>query len=394
MMARTPLGPMLRAVLRRSSGFGSMMLEVAFGLAVVSTSLGLASWYRDGASRPTPIDLAHTFTIDIERETAAGEELSRVEGERQFLGQFSGVTGVAQIERAPFVPPMGFDLLYAAPGHGEIAWSYPASPNLVELLGLRPIAGRLLEPADEVATATVPVVISRALAQAVFGTDAPIGRIARSQSRAEPFVVVGVVDNAPISVELAPRPQQVLFRAMSAGAPWRRTKYIVSTEATIGPSFAAELTAALQQSGATWARARSLEETRAEANQNAPGAYLILSKLAWVVIALALMSSLGMSAFLVGLRSRQIGIMRALGATRSDVARYFLIENFVVTSVGIALGALASHALVTLTQRIDPSMVLDRKYILEGAILFWLVGLAAAAVPALAASRIAPGSRP
>ena len=370
MTGRTPLGPMLRAVLRRSSGFGSMILEVAFGLAVVSTALGLAAWYRDGASRPTPIDLLHTFTIDIERDVAPGGELERVEGERQFLQSFPGVTGVAQIERPPFVPPMGFDLLYAAPGHGEIAWSYPASTNLVELLGLRPVAGRLLEPADAVATATVPVVISRALAQAVFGTD------------------------APISVELAPRPQQVLFRAMSPAAPWRRTRYIVSTEAAIGPGFSGELSAALKESGATWARARSLEATRAEANQNAPGAYLILSKLAWVVIALALMSSLGMSAFLVGLRSRQIGIMRALGATRADIARYFLIENFVVTSVGIALGAVASQALVTLTQRIDPSMVLDPKYILEGAIVFWVVGLAAAAVPALAASRIAPGSRP
>lgn len=394
MTGRTPLGPMLRAVLRRSSGFGSMILEVAFGLAVVSTALGLAAWYRDGASRPTPIDLVHTFTIDIERDVAPGGELARVEREQALLRSFPGVTGVAQIERAPFVPPMGFDLLYAAPGHGEIAWSYPASTNLVELLGLRPMAGRLLEPADAVATATVPVVISRALARAVFGTDAPIGRIARSQSTVQPFLVVGVVEDAPISVELAPRPQQVLFRAMSPAAPWRRTRYLISTDQAIGPRFRPELCAALEASGATWARARSLEETRAEANQNAPGAYLILSKLAWVVIALALMSSLGMSAFLVGLRARQIGIMRALGATRADVARYFLIENFVVTSVGIALGAVASQALVTLTQRIDPSMVLDPKYILEGAIVFWVVGLAAAAVPALAASRIAPGSRP
>ncbi|MFO0724456.1 MAG: FtsX-like permease family protein [Myxococcota bacterium] len=381
---------MLRAVLRRNSGFGSMVLEVAFGLAVVTTSLGLASWYDEGMSRPFPIELGSVYALEIEQDPDDAAIEARVRREEAAVSGVPGVAEIAQIQRFPFLPPLNFDLL-ARPGHeASLSWMHVGSWQVLDVLGMRPYRGRALTAEDATRPGPRALVITKSLGRALFGDEDPLGKQVQNLSSGAEAEIVGLIEDLPLTLELAPHPNQAAFSAMPAAAPWRRTRYLVRGT----PALAAPLKAALISSGAHWARVRSLDELRASANQNTPGASFIMRKLAYVVVALALMSSLGMSAFLVNLRAQQIGIMRALGATRGDIARYFLIENFLVTSLGVALGVVGVRVLSVVTTAIDPAMVLDPRFALEGALMFWLVGLAAAAVPAMVATRIPPGSRP
>ena len=52
----------------------------------------------------------------------------------------------------------------------------------------------------------------------------------------------------------------------------------------------------------------------------------------------------GLASFWVRQRRRQIGIRRAIGATRSDILHYFQTENFLIVSGGIALGMVLASA--------------------------------------------------
>jgi putative ABC transport system permease protein len=52
-----------------------------------------------------------------------------------------------------------------------------------------------------------------------------------------------------------------------------------------------------------------------------------------------------LTAFSVAERQRQIGTRRGLGADRAAIVRHFLLENWMVTSFGVVLGASLAYAL-------------------------------------------------
>ncbi len=112
-----------------------------------------------------------------------------------------------------------------------------------------------------------------------------------------------------------------------------------------------------------------------------------------VIVALLLITALGivgMASFWVAQRTKQIGTRRALGATRGDILRYFMTENFVITTLGLAAGALLTYAfnywLITHYQ----AQRLPLAYLGGGVLALWLLGQIAVFGPATRASRVPP----
>jgi len=112
-----------------------------------------------------------------------------------------------------------------------------------------------------------------------------------------------------------------------------------------------------------------------------------------VTALLAGVTALGIFAlatFNVNVRTRQVGTRRAVGARRADIVRYFMVENWLVTTGGVVLGcALALAAGYQLSTQFDLPR-LDLYYLVGGIVVLWLLGLAAAWQPARRASRISP----
>jgi putative ABC transport system permease protein len=64
--------------------------------------------------------------------------------------------------------------------------------------------------------------------------------------------------------------------------------------------------------------------------------------LAFTIILLIAVTSLGivgLASFSVNRRTKQIGTRRALGASKVAVLRYFMTENFIISLVGVVIGA-------------------------------------------------------
>jgi putative ABC transport system permease protein len=98
----------------------------------------------------------------------------------------------------------------------------------------------------------------------------------------------------------------------------------------------------------------------------------------------------GLASFWVQQRTRQIGIRRALGATRGDILRYFQLENFLIVGGGVALGAALAFAL---NQWLMHRFELDRLSVstaVAGIVAVWLLGQFAVLGPALRAAAIPP----
>jgi putative ABC transport system permease protein len=112
-----------------------------------------------------------------------------------------------------------------------------------------------------------------------------------------------------------------------------------------------------------------------------------------VITALLLVTALGivgLASFWVAQRRRQIGIRRALGATRADILHYFQTENFLIVGGGIALGMLLAYASNLLLMQYYELPRLPLSYLPIGALALWVLGQLAVLGPALRAAAVPP----
>jgi lipoprotein-releasing system permease protein len=92
-------------------------------------------------------------------------------------------------------------------------------------------------------------------------------------------------------------------------------------------------------------------------------------------------------------RTREIGILRAMGATRARILAVFLFEGAAVGGAGSALGAAVGVAMVWVFNHYGPGLfnvAVSPALPLQAVALATLVGVAAAALPALRAARLDP----
>ncbi|MBA3485877.1 MAG: FtsX-like permease family protein, partial [Lysobacter sp.] len=88
--------------------------------------------------------------------------------------------------------------------------------------------------------------------------------------------------------------------------------------------------------------------------------------------------------------TKQIGIRRALGATRGQILRYFQTENVLLATLGIVLGMLLAYGINMLLMQHYELPRLPAMYLPVGAIALWLLGQIAVYGPARRAAQVPP----
>lgn len=124
------------------------------------------------------------------------------------------------------------------------------------------------------------------------------------------------------------------------------------------------------------------------------GVLLALSAISLVVGGLMIMSTMTMS---VLERTREIGIMKSIGAKRSHVLTIFLTESFLISLIGGALGSLAAiGAILFLSSFMESSYGFAMPYSFEpwifitGMMLAVGIGLISGAYPSFQAANVKP----
>ena len=115
-----------------------------------------------------------------------------------------------------------------------------------------------------------------------------------------------------------------------------------------------------------------------------------LSVVVALLVAIAALGIFGLAAFNVGTRTKQIGTRRAVGARRTDILKYFLAENWLITSLGVVLGCVLALLLGYWLSTTFELPRLKLYYLLLGVVGLWIVSLAAAFRPARRASLVSP----
>lgn len=161
---------------------------------------------------------------------------------------------------------------------------------------------------------------------------------------------------------------------------------------TVADIFAAD-TIAAQVERLTSLNAESWIETNAQL-MNALTAQSLSTNM--IIVFVAISVAFGIASVLsvsVVQRTREIGILRATGATRQQILQVFLIQGAVFGLIGSLLGIAVSYALVWVFNTFGPRLFyipVSRNLVVLALLLATVTGVLAAALPARRASRLDP----
>jgi len=134
----------------------------------------------------------------------------------------------------------------------------------------------------------------------------------------------------------------------------------------------------------------SFREVRSRAYERDRGMAILMGVISAVLLAVTAAGIVGLTSFWVGQRRKQIGVRRALGATRQDILRYFMTENLLISCGGVLFGALLAIAInLWLVTRFEMHR-LSLMYLLAGVVILLLLGQGAVLAPAMRASKVPP----
>jgi len=116
----------------------------------------------------------------------------------------------------------------------------------------------------------------------------------------------------------------------------------------------------------------------------------ILGVISVLMVLITAFGIVGLASFTVNQRTRQIGTRRALGAKKRDILRYFLLENLILTTIGVALGSALAYGIHLFLFSIMHIPKMSFALIPVGVVVLYVLGFVAVIGPAVRATAVTP----
>ncbi|HUF74959.1 MAG TPA: ABC transporter permease [Longimicrobiales bacterium] len=362
-----------------------------------------------------------TFLNDAWAEQSASTRVYRVGDEaRAFveravsaLERLSGVRGVAVANHPPLwgdgaggygvgaVDPDERAVQSPSAGRYRLKW---VSPGYFEVLGIPLLRGRAPERGDHVGAGPVAVVNQAFVDTYLADEPEPIGRVVEvPESGSFParlVTIVGVVGDVLHRNPSQPRRAAMYVPIAQRGELWDEHQVAFPLYATLMVRTEADadvdemaLRAAISEldPGLVIQTSTTLETLHAELYRETRFWLALLTSFGGVALLLAAAGTFALLTQAVRLRTREIGIRRALGASTGNVLGQVMKDAVTLTAAGLVLGLAASWYL----SRLLASQVVGVEGMELGSALVVVGVLLAAAVaaswgPARWASRVVP----
>lgn len=394
------IGPILRAMSRNRVKVGLLVLEIAVTTAVVLNCLAMIREQRARIERPSGLDEANLLTVAVRPWGAAfDDDGARREIVRRDLAALRAMPEIADATLMGPFPLQGggssgtFKPLGAPDSDKVRSPVYFADDHVLATLGLELVEGRALTDTDLPAQngpQTLNCLVTSDLAAALFPGRSAIGELIDGGSPEYPDRVVGIVRRMVTPYGGGPMESRiVIYPTGPVGASF--IGYVVRAkpgERDRAMARIDELLTGLQRERLV--ALQTMAEVKGGGYALNVFVVRILTVIAGLLLAVTALGIFGTTSFSVTQRTKQIGTRRALGASRMAILGQFLLENTLISLLGIALGlggALALNVVLVTNfagSRLGPGLVA------VGVVGLWLVGVAATIVPARRASRLSP----
>jgi putative ABC transport system permease protein len=402
--------PILSALLRNKTGPLLVAVQVALSLAILANAIHIVHERQAVAMRASGVaDERDVFTLAVGHLQPGGhqDQMATQRREAAILRAVPGVVSMAQTSQTPLSrssTTLGVGTDRRQTATSTLATLYYSPDSLIRTWGLRLVEGRDFLPneAPEIDTSiddTVPptAIITRALANTLWpGAASVLGKTMYlgGGEKAPALRIVGVVEQLQ-----SPAAQTGARGEMSLLLPARRTgndssEYAVRSEPGQIDRVIAATQAAIRAAAPTPVilRVKTITEYRTERYRADVALGWMLVTVSVLLLLVTASGIVGMASLWVTQRRKQIGVRRALGARRADILRYFVTENVIITSAGVAAGVLLGLGLNQLLVSQLEMARLPAGYLIAGAAVFWALGVAAVYGPAWRAASISPAT--
>jgi predicted permease len=279
------------------------------------------------------------------------------------------------------------------PNDMDWALSYVVGPDYLKAMGMLLKSGRFFTAGDNEHAPQVAV-IDDALARQYFPNQDPVGKrinMAGSDSKVQIVGVVGHVKQWGLESDARHLQAQLYFPFMQRpDGP-----FVVVRSTGNVPELMSAIRRAIQKinNQHTIFGAQTMEEIISSSIAPKQFTMMLLGAFAILALLLASVGIYGVSSYLVGQRTHEIGVRIALGAQKGDVMRLILGQGARMTITGVAIGLVAALGLTQLMAKYSllfAVSAIDPLAFGGAAIVLAAVALMACYIPARRAMRVDP----
>lgn len=395
------LHPILSAMTRNKFGAILIVAQMAVTLAFITNSFALIEQRVAWSARPTGLDEANVFVIRASTEPHEDLEARRT-GELAALRNLSGVVDAYITNDYPLQGRGWSGSVSLSPDQktpSAHTSHYLGDEHALHTLGVALIAGRNFTP-EEVTTIrddALPteriLIVSKALANTLFPKGDALGKTIY-KGGAVPAQIVGIVDRLQ-GPNFAATGRFSTFAENSIITPHLPINQYPNFVVRVPPGHLAEVMKRAEQvllelDSEMILSAVSMEQARAKAYRGNRGLVTLLLSISSALLLVTGFGIVGLTSYWVTVRRQQIGIRRALGATRLNILQHFQKENLMIAATGALAGvALAVAVNLWMVQRFEMVRMADSQ-VFGGALLLLVLGQIAVFLPARCAASIPP----
>jgi putative ABC transport system permease protein len=275
-----------------------------------------------------------------------------------------------------------------------------STPNFLEVRNYSIAYGEMFSEQDQKLGAKVAV-IGKTVIKNMFGEDDPLGKTVRINTI--PFKVIGIFETKGLDSDGVDQDDLLLIPVKAMLRRVLNQTYISTIYAKADSRknierITEKISAVLRdrhkilddaENDFTIISQLDLENLKTETSELFTRLIVGVASISLVVGGIGILAVMLIS---VKERTREIGIRRAVGATKSDIVRQFLVESIVIGLfggiIGVALGVGITFGIVAWTGK--ENLLLDLNSIYISTTVCMIIGIIFGLFPAIKASRLDP----
>ncbi|URL57540.1 ABC transporter permease [Luteibacter flocculans] len=393
--------PILAALRRHKAGTILIALQIALTLAIVCNALFIVHERVERVSRPTGMNEANVVAVQNLYVGAPSTYLPLIKTDLQAIRSMPGVENAYATNSFPLRRggwSTSAQRTADATKDGVQSALYFADEHALATLGVKLIAGRNFTSSEissinrEQQPAPPQVIITKAMADKLFPEGNALGKTIY-YIKGRPSTIIGIVEKLTVPWISTDFTDNVTIMPLTFDGGYQT--FVIRTKP--GQQDAVFKSVADKLYGVSRMRVlpeksgvRTFEMVRQKAYEADRGMAVLMSVVCGVLLAITAAGIVGLSSFWVGQRRRQIGVRRALGASKRDILSYFMTENLLIAVAGVAVGVILALGMNQWMLTQFEMERLSMTYLIVGVVILLALGQAAVFAPALRASRVPP----
>ena len=398
--------PIIVALKHHKTAVILVVLEIALTCAIVTNALSIIGNHLSNMQMQTGVadnQLVWARSSGLREDATASSQASLAAADLAALRSMPGVKSVVMTNTLPLAHNYSAGGVYRNADDKKPAVNnaitYLGTRDAVATLGIKLAEGRDFlsqeyENYDAFNDASPPavVIITRQLADTLWPGQDPLGKpifIYREKGKVATHVV-GVAEHLlnPSVNKISGAELNMLFPVTSVGGGM----YVLRTDPDSRAAVLKDLPKVLDgvDDQRIITKSQIYAQTVSDYYRDDRALIWLLLVVIGALLALTALGVVGLSSFWVQQRTRQIGIRRAIGATRGDILRYFHAENLLIVGVGIVFGSLSALLLNLILMKHYELPRLPLYYLPISALVLWGLGQLAVLGPARRAAAVPP----